>query len=370
MALSNKRWFHKSIYYLILPYNHNNLTFSFVSVETARNSLTQYQYILEGYDKDWSPLTEKTEASFGNIYEGDYIFRLKAISPDGVWSKPVEYKFTVLPPWWRTWWMYFLYGIFIVGSVTLIVWINGLRLRKRARELTVKIRKATQEVKAQQEVIKEQQIRELELIAIRAQMNPHFLFNVLASIQMLINKSDVISANNALAKFGKLMRLILENSEKQTILLDDEIEMLKLYVELESLLMSFKCKITVDPMLDVESIPIPTMIIQPYVENAIKHGISGLESGREVNIDFKMSNGNLFCTIQDNGIGRQMVEASKGKYSKHKSMGTRLTSDRLKIMNKQIASNVEVRVKDLVNDKGKPAGTLVELNLPILYYEN
>jgi len=355
---------------LVLPYRNNNVTFSFIAVEPSRNFLVQYQYILQGYDEDWSPVTEKTEASFGNIYEGEYTFKLKARNPDGVWSQPIEYKFRVLPPLWRTWWMYTIYGVMFIASVVVIVLANGWRLRKKARELTVQIRKATQEVMRQQEVIKEQQIRELELIAIRAQMNPHFLFNVLASIQLLINKSDVVSANNALAKFGKLMRLILENSEKQTIFLDDEIEMLKLYVEMESLLVSFTCKISIDPSLDIENVPIPTMIIQPYVENAIKHGISGLVSNKEVIINFQKRQDNLFCIIQDNGIGRQKSEAAKSKYSEHKSMGTRLSSDRLKIMNKQVASNVEIVIKDMVDDQGVPTGTRVELNLPITYYKN
>jgi signal transduction histidine kinase/DNA-binding response OmpR family regulator len=96
---------------LILPYKHNNITFKFVAVEPARHNLVKYQYFLEGYDKDWSPVTNKTSAGFGNIYEGTYTFKLKACSPDGVWSEPISYTFKVLPPWWRTWWMYTIYII-------------------------------------------------------------------------------------------------------------------------------------------------------------------------------------------------------------------------------------------------------------------
>jgi LytS/YehU family sensor histidine kinase len=260
--------------------------------------------------------------------------------------------------------MYTVYLILAAALIVLIVWINGWRLRQKAKALTIEVRKATLEIKRQQEVLKEQQVRELELVAIRAQMNPHFLFNVLSSIQMLINKKDVLSANNALGKFGKLMRLILENSEKQSIFLADEIEMLKLYVDLECMLFSFNFHLSIDPELDTENISIPTMIIQPYVENAIKHGLSGLTSNRQLNIGFQMQEHILRCTIHDNGIGRKMSAEMKSKHSKHKSMGIRLAYDRLKIINKQVISNVEVVIKDLVDEQGVACGTLVELSLP------
>ena len=98
---------------LVLPYNHNSITFDFVAIEPARHFLVRYQYMLEGYDKDWSPVTDKTSATFGNIYEGMYTFKLKARSPDGVWSEPISYTFKVLPPWYRTWWAYlFLFTVY------------------------------------------------------------------------------------------------------------------------------------------------------------------------------------------------------------------------------------------------------------------
>ena len=102
---------------LVLPYNHNSVTFDFVAIEPARHFLVRYQYMLEGYDKDWSPVTDKTSATFGNIYEGVYTFKLKASSPDGVWSEPITYTFKVLPPWWRTWWAYCLYGLLLIAAV-------------------------------------------------------------------------------------------------------------------------------------------------------------------------------------------------------------------------------------------------------------
>ncbi|MES2138108.1 MAG: two-component regulator propeller domain-containing protein [Bacteroidota bacterium] len=138
---------------LVLPHRNNNVTFDFAAIEPAKPYLIHYQYILEGYDNDWSPVTNKTSATFGNIYEGTYTFKLKAQSPFGVWSQPVEYKFTVLPPWWRTWWMYSVYGIAAIALVVLIVWWNGRRLRAKATELTDEVRKATHTITEKQKEI-------------------------------------------------------------------------------------------------------------------------------------------------------------------------------------------------------------------------
>ncbi|MES2284883.1 MAG: two-component regulator propeller domain-containing protein [Bacteroidota bacterium] len=138
---------------LLLPYKNNNVTFDFAAIEPAKPYLVRYQYILEGYDNDWSPVTNATTATFGNIDEGAYTFKLKAQSPFGVWSEPIEYKFTVLPPWWRTWWMYSIYGISAITIVVLIVWWNGRRLRAKATELTEEVRKATHTITEKQKEI-------------------------------------------------------------------------------------------------------------------------------------------------------------------------------------------------------------------------
>lgn len=142
--------------HLVLPYGHNQVSFLFTAIEPARPYLVDYQYKLEGYDKEWSPAANKTDVSYGNIYEGVYTFKLKARSPSGVWSEPISYSFEVLPPWYRTWWMYFVYGCFAVLLITAIVWWNGKKLRTRAQELKVKVEEATLEIRNQKEVVEEQ----------------------------------------------------------------------------------------------------------------------------------------------------------------------------------------------------------------------
>jgi ligand-binding sensor domain-containing protein/serine phosphatase RsbU (regulator of sigma subunit) len=138
---------------LVLPYQHNNVTFDFAAIEPAKPDLVQYQYLLEGYDKNWNPVTNKTTATFGNIYEGTYTFKLKAQSPFGSWSDPVTYTFKVLPPWWRTWWMYSVYGILIITVIMVIVRWNGKRLKERAKELTEEVQRATKEIVEQQKIV-------------------------------------------------------------------------------------------------------------------------------------------------------------------------------------------------------------------------
>jgi tetratricopeptide (TPR) repeat protein len=215
------------------------------------------------------------------------------------------------------------------------------------------------------------QVSELELKAIRAQMNPHFLFNALSAIQMLINKNDIRQSNLALAKFGRLMRLILEYSEKQTVSIDDEMKMLELYIQLENLRFPFQYSINIDQSIDQENAHIPSMLIQPYVENAIKHGISMKPDNRNLSIQIKQSNDNhLLCTVEDDGIGRIQAEAGKSKYSQHKSMGIKLSQERLELLNKLNSKGAKVIINDLYTETGAPAGTRIELCIPITYNEN
>lgn len=141
---------------LVLPYHHNQISFEFASIDPSRGFMMNYQYILEGYSKDWSPVTSQTSAIFGNIYEGTYIFKVRARNPQGIWSSPVTYTFKVLPPWWRTWWMYAIYAGLAVLLVVLTTWLNTLRLRAKARELTKTVNDATAVIREQKKMVEEQ----------------------------------------------------------------------------------------------------------------------------------------------------------------------------------------------------------------------
>ena len=142
---------------LVLPYKNNNITFDFLAIETTRPLLVNYQYILEGYDNDWSPVTDKTTATFGNIYEGTYTFKLKAQSPDGIWSEAVIYVFKVLPPWYRTWWMYLFIILFVLAIIRLFFRLRTASLRKEKEMLEQAVIERTSEVVEQKQLIEEKQ---------------------------------------------------------------------------------------------------------------------------------------------------------------------------------------------------------------------
>ena len=149
---------------LVLPFENNQIAFEFVAVEPSRPNLVKYQYILEGYDKEWSPITNKTNVSFGNIREGTYTFKLKAQSPEGVWSESVSYKFKVLPPWWRTWWMYSIDLIAISIILYMLYRWRTASLRKNKKILEDTVVKRTQQLYEQKQIVEEKQNEILESI--------------------------------------------------------------------------------------------------------------------------------------------------------------------------------------------------------------
>ena len=209
-----------------------------------------------------------------------------------------------------------------------------------------------------------QRLSEMELKFIRSQMNPHFLFNVLSAIQYLVNNKNIKTAHLSLAKFGRLMRMILENSEKEWISIEDELTSLQLYIELEALRFQFDYRIETDNVVKGEAIRIPPMLIQPYVENAIKHGISKKKEKGHLYVSLKKEAQSLLCVVEDDGIGRKQSQLLKSKQLAHHSMGMRLTADRLERLQERQEQKNKALIKDLYDEKGSAAGTRVEITIP------
>jgi sensor histidine kinase YesM len=211
----------------------------------------------------------------------------------------------------------------------------------------------------------------MEVKSLRSQMNPHFLFNSLNSIRNFIIKNESQLASDYLANFASLMRKILDAAQQSNVSLEEEIEMLKLYVGLEQMRFSnkFAYNIQVDESLDFANINIPTMVIQPFIENAIWHGLLSKESNDGVlNIQFKEIDNNqdeILCIITDNGIGRKMSESMKSRLKKHTSKGINITLERLKRLAKMTIEN-PIEIVDLYDEKGNATGTKVILHLPVL----
>ena len=214
-----------------------------------------------------------------------------------------------------------------------------------------------------------QKISEITQANLRQQMNPHFIFNTLNSIQYYMYQNDKLSTNNYLTKFSSLMRKILENSQHTSVPLIDELNAVELYLELESIRFKnkFDYNIKLDEEIDTLMYKIPTMLIQPYVENAICHGLIHREDKGFLSIEIKLKPDHLSCIIIDNGIGREAaMEIHKMKENNHSPLGTKITESRIDLINILYGSSLKTIYSDLKNEEGIAIGTKVEIQIPIL----
>ena len=246
--------------------------------------------------------------------------------------------------------------LFSLGGVLLLLAVVGILWYRSSRQKQKLVKS---------EMDKRNLLTEQKLL--RAQINPHFMFNALNSVQSYISANDTLKAMTYLAKFSQLMRNILENSRKSMITLEEEVNTLKLYMELEAMRFSnsFEYRVKIQENLVPSRIYIPPMLVQPFVENSIKHGFRDRQTAGRVMVEFSKNNGMVSCTIEDNGMGREKAMAMKtaGK-SAHKSLGMQVTHERLIAMKKDRNLNVTFNIEDLVSADGKPAGTRVLLDMP------
>jgi len=336
-----------------LSYKQNFFSVEFAALNLTNPEKNQYAYKLEGFDKDWNYCGTRRFASYTNLDGGDYILMIKAANNDGVWNdKPLSITIHVLPPFWKTWWFYLLSAIIISVIIYLIYKIRINQIRK-------------------EEAIKTEfnkKIAEIEMVALRAQMNPHFIFNCLNSINRYIVKSDQVTASNYLTKFAKLIRLILDNSRHSKVALENELNALKLYIEMEAMRFDnkFSYAVNVSDDLDSDSISIPPMILQPYVENAIWHGLMHKTDSGVLSVNISKENDYLKCIIEDNGVGRERAMELKSKNSlKEKSLGIKVTNDRISIFNQLNKNKAFVAIDDLKDKHGNAIGTRVTLMIPL-----
>ncbi|HEV8284564.1 MAG TPA: histidine kinase [Chitinophagaceae bacterium] len=225
--------------------------------------------------------------------------------------------------------------------------------------------------KAKIEVLEnKQKVTESRLQSLRLQMNPHFLFNALNSIQQMILANEELVATRFLSRFSKLLRAILINSDKETVTLKEELEILNLYIELEARRFkdSFHYRIECDEEIDQDEIKIPTLLIQPFVENAIWHGLMHKEERRNLNIRFSETGDFLQCIIEDNGVGRKKSEEVKkanGQDKGHISKGIKVSLERLKTTRNKNGKEGSLDITDLFDENGQAAGTRVIINFPV-----
>jgi hypothetical protein len=327
---------------LSLSSSQNFLTFYFTGINFSNPENVVYSYKLDGFDENWSPLTKQNNISYTKLNAGKYTFRVKAMNSDGFWSKPTSYSFEVAPHWLQTWWARLLMAILATGA---IYWF----LKNREKQVEQRNQMALQ-------------MSELKLKAIQSQMNPHFLFNSLNSVQNFILSNRGIEGAKYLSKFSKLVRKIMENSNHQYLRFEEIIETLKMYVEIESFRFSHEFQYEFDIeddeiLLDTQ---LPPMLLQPFVENAIWHGLMPKEGLKLLKVKAFRKEAFIYCYIEDNGVGRQAHQTQR---EGHISRGQEMTKGIFDSL-KQKNSNASLEIIDLFDQNKVPIGTKVAMKIP------
>jgi ligand-binding sensor domain-containing protein len=323
-----------------LSFDDNSITIEFAALNFLGNQ-NVYRYKMMGLSQQWSETTNRV-ITYSGLPSGSYIFE---VALAGELSYATAMKIEVSTPFWRQMWFRLLMLAIGLSGIFLVYKIRTQQIRKEEK------------LKASFK----QQLAEAETKALKAQMSPHFIFNSLNSINRYIIKAEPEKASLYLTKFSKLIRLILDNSNQKLISLEQEISALKLYIELEALRFNekFSYTLSVSPELNPMSIGVPPMIIQPFIENAIWHGLLHKETAGHLDVAVERFGSGLKCTITDDGIGRKKAAELRSKsVNKEKSYGMQITKERLSMLNGESKLS-SVEVIDLEDENGNALGTKV-----------
>ena len=349
---------------LSLKYFENNIVIGtgIIDFYSKGKGHMRYKLEAEGKKPDWQYVNAYSSIVYEGLQPGEYKLVLESSNAANEFNGPVKtLNISISPAFWNTWWFRAIALFILVDLIySFIQWRTKRRFKlqlersEKERELSEIKRKAT----------------ELEMQALRAQMNPHFIFNSLNSINRFILQNNRTQASEYLTKFSKLVRMILQNSQASLISLESELEALGLYLEMEALRFNyhFNYKISVPKDLDVEELKVPPLIIQPYVENAIWHGLMHKEEKGQLDIDISEEGDHVYFKITDNGIGRKKAsELASKSATKHKSMGLKITAHRIAMMQNSNGLESPVKINDLVNPDGTAAGTEIIIKMPVIY---
>jgi ligand-binding sensor domain-containing protein len=344
---------------LKLSYKQNFFSFEFAALNYDHPEKNQYDYQLINFDKRVVSNGTNRAFSYTNVPPGNYTLKVTASNNDDQWNTTgFELELIIIPPFWATWWFKTIAVLALAGAVLLFFKLRENRIKQEQARQTAA----------------NKQIAEIRMLALRGQMNPHFIFNSLNSIQHFITTRNKEEALNYLSKFSKLIRKILENSRENTVSINNELELLELYIQLEQLRFSnkFDYHIAIDEKIDMENTEIPPLLIQPYIENAILHGLINKHDKGDLWLSLERNNGLLICKIQDNGIGRaRSQEIEQAKVSRHKSLGIKVTEERISGLFALLDYKMEVVTEDLFELKQpseeapQPAGTRVTISIPV-----
>jgi ligand-binding sensor domain-containing protein len=332
-------------------HNQNFISIRFTGISYREAGNLVYKYRLKGLGEDWVSTTN-SQVEYAFLPSGKYHFEVMAVNSDGLMSsQPAIISFIIKPPIWKTWW--FITVLVLAASVLAFLFYS-YRIKQIRHEAVLR-----------------NDISWYRQQSLARQMDPHFVFNTLNSIQSYIIKNDRLSSSQYLTKFSRLMRLMLNNSQQIAVPLNDEVSALNIYLELESIRFQekFEYYLNIDPVIEPEVCYIPAFLIQPFIENSIWHGIMGIDRPGYIHVDLKLNEtGNqVICTVEDNGKGRAQSMAEKALNDKnHKSLGVSIVESRLSLLNSLYGIEMKIIYTDLFDKQGNPAGTRVRINLPII----
>ncbi len=332
-----------------LYYPDNSVTISFNAINFSNPEGTRFAWqVSPSADTGWHLLSEQRSISFGNLAAGTYHVRLKLFSANNRW--PEQYKditLAVFPPFWKSKWFITLFVLILLAATTLVYRFRVARVREKLNL--------------------DKQVAEYEMKALHAQMNPHFIFNALNSIREMILRDDNRGASRYLSRFARLIRLNLEHSRQTFISLQQNIEYLESYLEMEQLRFpDFSFRIEVSRELDLNEIRLAPMLIQPLVENAIWHGLLPKDADKWVCIRFFHDSGQLVCEIEDNGIGiRQSIRNKSTSHQTHRSVGISNIQERIALLNEKYGIRCSLVIRDKTEIAGHTdTGTIITLVFP------
>lgn len=335
---------------LELPWNQNHLSFSFKAVDLIHAGQLRYRWKLESADAEWSPWSDQLQVNYAQLAPGTYRFLVQAGVDEKTLSAPLGAVFTIRKPWWDEW----AFRLPLLSALLLLI-LGGARWY---------IRRIRQKEAAQREQLELQnKLLQLEQKSLQLQMNPHFIFNALNSIQSLIATQDYAVARQEIHHFAKLMRGILHNSRKSVISLKEEMDTLEQYLRVEQFCQQnpFTFEITSEGIADPEELEIPPMLLQPFVENAVVHGISPLPYPGHISLHFAAREQHLYCTIRDNGVGRERAaRLREAKKPGHQSTALQVTQERL------AALGGSLQFSDVLQPDGQIGGTEVLIDFGLL----
>jgi ligand-binding sensor domain-containing protein len=338
---------------VLIPHQKNSIQFNFVGISYKSTGDIRYRYRLMGLDTTWRE-TRETFLSYPTLPSGDYQLQLQAINKFDVRSKLLTAQFTIDKLLYERTWFRTLIGLLFLAMMGLLVYLIIRRIRKREREKAAISKR----------------INELEQLSRKAQMNPHFIFNSLNSIQHYVMDADVAGANKFISGFSRLIRQTLDFSSKPEISLDEELDYLTNYLELEKTRLenAFSWAVSISAGVHPADYYIPPMILQPFVENSVRHGLRfRRDKNGVVTITVKRAGDHLVCILEDNGVGRKAAMSYKSiSPINYQSKGLSLTADRIMMYNKEHEQKISMQIDDLEDSDHQALGTRVTINFPVL----